>query len=155
MNDKTYIHYGAKKFDRELFTPIKKAMPDKPSGGLWASPVDSEYSWIDYAHAVGIRNYTEENSFIFCLSKNSKVLVIDSLKDLDLCPRIECPEELTNIMYWFDFEKIAQDYDAIALTNRGLKLTKHSWPMSFLSWDCESILIMNQAIIMEIERCKT
>jgi hypothetical protein len=44
----TYIHYGASKFDLDKFVPVKNAdfgwtKPD--CGGLWGSPVDSEYGW--------------------------------------------------------------------------------------------------------------
>ncbi len=41
---------------------------------------------------------------------------------------------------WIDFEKLAQEYDGIWLTEAGNASTHLSFPHNLNSWDCESIL---------------
>ncbi len=47
---KKYIHYGSEHFDLNIFDPIENwAGRNKPSGGLWSSPVDSPYyDWKEW-----------------------------------------------------------------------------------------------------------
>lgn len=41
-----YIHYGHTEFSKELFQPIKnREMFAKPTGGFWASRLNSLYGW--------------------------------------------------------------------------------------------------------------
>lgn len=43
-NEKVYIHYGSSTFYK--FPPVKNELYfDKPIGGLWASPIDTQYGW--------------------------------------------------------------------------------------------------------------
>lgn len=44
-----FIHYGSKEFDKDRFTEIHNIpMCNKPSGGLWASPVGVEFGWKEW-----------------------------------------------------------------------------------------------------------
>ena len=53
-----YIHYGSDKFEPEKFQPIKnKMLSVKPTGGLWASPVNAKEGW---------RQWCERNNFQYC-----------------------------------------------------------------------------------------
>ena len=84
--------------------------------------------------------------FKFKLKDESKVYVIDSLLDLVKCPMTL---EIVSDEFSINFEKMAQKYDAIFLTEKGEAETRHSKPTLY-GWDCESIIIMNKDIIKVI-----
>ena len=45
-----YIHFGHNNFDKNKFQPIENLKYiSKPSGGLWASRLDSKYGWEKWA----------------------------------------------------------------------------------------------------------
>jgi hypothetical protein len=69
-----YIHYGHKFFDRSLFNPIKNQLFGgvKPSGGLWASPINAEFGWKEWCKAEDFQDIKESNSFTFVLTENAK-----------------------------------------------------------------------------------
>ena len=130
------ITYGCGAFDLKKFQPIKSTQWVKPYGGLWASPVNSNYGW---------KNWCLENSFgsldsHFIFNYVGNILIIDSHDDLNELPYmningldLECP----------NFEKLATMYDAILLTEIGQQKTRLSIPRHLYGWDCESVLIMN------------
>lgn len=37
-----YVHYGSSSFDESQFSPIHNELFMKPSGGFWASPVNTQ-----------------------------------------------------------------------------------------------------------------
>ena len=130
------ISYGlGDKFEKEKFIPIRNADFLKPKGGLWASPVDSEYGWCDWCKEEDFGNLETNFQFEF----DGNILVIDSLPDL---------KEILWLDYksYFplpDFETIlAIGYDGIFLTEKGQRDTRFSKP-SLYEWDCECVLIMN------------
>ncbi len=132
------ITYGADQFDSNLFQPIQNDFI-KPIGGLWASPVNSEYGWIDWCKTE-IFNYKSGKglgiNFSFFYSGN--IFVIDSLADV-----VEMPWQ-KNIIMTPDFEKmVINGIDAIFLTEKGQIETRLSYPYSLYGWDCECVLIMN------------
>lgn len=144
------IHYGSLSFDKKKFKKVKNSGWIKPiEGGLWTSPIDSNWGWSDWCKAEDFRKCDKDIYFIIELNKNSNILEIDSLQDL---------KEILKENYTFDliqrkvlnFEKLAEKYDAIWLTERGQINTKFSTP-NLYGWDCESILIMNSNCFKEIE----
>lgn len=163
---KTYIHYGHKKFDKDLFEPIKnyghkkfdKGLFDpikncfiKPSGGLWASPIDANFGWKDWCDVEQFRACNEENSFTFTLKPNANVYEIHNLEDLWKLPYKNPfskepynPEyKIFPDNYYIDFEKcVEQGIDAIELCN-----IQRTLYYALYGWDCESILILNEDII--------
>lgn len=110
-----YIHYGCTEFNKNKFkkvTNIKYSV--KPFGGLWASPVDTEYGWKEWCEIEGFRECTNENSFKFTLSENSKVYHIYSVEDLYKLSRES--NYILDSSYCIDFEKMILDgYDALEL----------------------------------------
>lgn len=134
-----YIHYGHKSFDKDLFTPIvNKRNSAKPVGGLWASATDADYGWKNWCEDSDFRKCEDENSFIFTLSDNARVLHIDNISDINNLPKID------SICSWIclDFEKLKEEYDAIEV-----KISGNGIYFGLYSWDCDSILIMNPDII--------
>lgn len=137
-----YIHYGHKSFEESLFVEIKNKPFVKPKGGLWASRIDSEYGWKSWNEDSYFRECSDENSFVFALKENARILIIDSQEKLETLPKNETIiYDMGN--YNLDFEKLKEDYDAIeVLISKDSRLY---W--SLYGWDCDSLLVLNKEII--------
>ena len=130
------ITYGKNQFDINKFEPIKNDFI-KPFGGLWSSPINSNYGWFDWCKENDFGDLSCSFRFDFI----GNVFIIDNVNHLKKLSWISfmCP----------DFEKLIKlKYDAIYLTEKGEKETRFSDP-SFYGWDCESVLIMNPSKIKE------
>jgi len=137
------IHYGAKNYDPKLVSPIKNSWV-KPEGGLWTSPINSEYGWKDWCTMEDFRECTEDNSFVIELYDWAKVYVIDDLEDLLALPFTTFFEG-----EYLDFEWLAKEYDAVWLTNKGEVKTRWTKPALY-GWDCESVLILNPECCFQV-----
>ena len=143
-----YIHYGHTKFDKSMFTKIKNVdCNTKPKGGLWASDVEAEYGWKDWCKAEEFRDCKEDDSFSFVLSDNAKVLYINSVDDLKTLPKADDKFGM-NFSSWIllDFEKLAETYDAVEVSIS----SDFDLYYQLYGWDCDSIVIMNPDIVVEI-----
>lgn len=134
------IHYGSSNFNPLKFRPPLNRNFIKPQYGLWTSPINSEYGWKDWCIDNDFRNNTDENSFKLRLKHNCRVLVIDSIEDLNNIP---FQNNTISIFPCPDFEKIFENYDVIWLTVKGESDTRWSSPNSLYGWDCETVYIMN------------
>jgi hypothetical protein len=142
----TLIHYGANKYDPTLVKPILNAWV-KPRGGLWTSPVDSEYGWKDWCEGENYGHCDESNSFRLQLKSDARILKIDSLEDLLKLPM----KDFNGLPSKYpDFECLSKKYDAIWLTVDGQNETRHSFPNNLYGWDCESVLILNPNCCFQI-----
>ena len=141
--NKIYIHYGHKHFENDKFTDIKNRVLNKPLGGLWASPVDSEYSWKNWNEESKVVKCQEFNSFKFTLKNNSKILKIDSHKKACQLPIQKGFEEYdvaSGAIAIIDFEKLAKEYDAIeVLISKDYQLYWYLY-----GWDCDTLLVFNK-----------
>ena len=138
-----YIHYGCATFEKEKFKSIKN-LPEctKPFGGFWASRVNTKISWKNWCEDTQFETNLND-SFIFTLNSNAKVLTISNIEQLQSLPKIEWITSMvqTNL----DFEKLAKEYDTIeVLISKDGNLYHELY-----GWDCDSILIMNPDIIEE------
>lgn len=146
-----YIHYGHPEFRPELFREIKNRYAFvKPSGGLWASPVDAERGWKQWCTENNFNTDRLSDNFTFKLSENSNILHIRSIHDLQTLPQ---QENLVFKPAWtvLDFEKLlAEGWDAIELHLSEEEdcgyLDGLYWEL--YGWDCDSILIMNSEVIV-------
>jgi hypothetical protein len=139
-----YIHYGHKTFDKSKFKPILNMLGfTKPSGGLWASPIDSELGWKDWCESEDFRECKEEDSFTFTLKENSNILHIYSLEDLRNLPKMILDIKMFTVL---DFEKI-KDSGVDGIELHLYSEHYHDLYNSLYGWDCDSILIMNPDII--------
>ncbi|MHA1757370.1 MAG: hypothetical protein ACTSVV_11410 [Promethearchaeota archaeon] len=142
FKDIIFVHYGSTEFNIYQFDPVKNREDGwyKPIGGLWASPLNSEFGWKDWCKAeMSKRECNPYNAFYFKLKENAKVYIIDSFKDAMNCILMKGINNKLHI----DYEAMSRKYDAIFLTVKGEKETRFSKPLSLYGWDCESILIMN------------
>jgi hypothetical protein len=123
-------------------------------GGLWASPVDADFGWKTWNDNEHFRECSESNCFTFTLTESANVYHIYSVADLKSLP------EYANFIvpsrwYCIDFEKaLEQGYDAIELHISEEERTDTE-PFECLyfklyGWDCDSILIMNPDVVMEV-----
>ena len=129
---------------------------NKPNGGLWGSPIDSSWGWKDWCDSENFKRNDGFNSgFTWEISDPDKILIIDSMETYQSLPEsYKYSSSLfgyrTNYIY-LDFERISQDYDAILLTERGFNELRHDISLNFCFWDCESIIVLNQEAIINIE----
>lgn len=143
-----YIHYGHTKFDKSMFTKIKNVdCSTKPKGGLWASDVEAEHGWKDWCEVEEFRDCKEDDSFSFVLSDSAKVLYINSVDDLKVLPKADDKFGM-NFSSWIllDFEKLAETYDAVEVSIS----SDFDLYYQLYGWDCDSIVIMNPDIVVEI-----
>ncbi len=147
-----FIHYGSSVFDPNKFKEVKNSNPAwyKPLAGtgLWASPVNSEWGWIDWCEAEQFGNSRQSESFKFELSDDSRIYTIDSLSDLKRLPTIK--STYGGGWHGLNFEKIAESFDAILLTIQGESETRFSRPFTLYGWDCECLLVLNGRKIKQL-----
>jgi hypothetical protein len=116
-------------------------MRNKPKGGLWVSPLNSQISWKDWCleeeFPCNIEYY-----FKLKFYKSAKIYKIDFNEDLLKLPHIYYKE---TDCYYPDFEEIMKSFDAIWLTEKGVGKTNSMLnSYNLYGWDCESVLIMNK-----------
>lgn len=148
MKDKIYVHYGNDHFDESLFCRIRnREYSNKPFGGLWASPEESDITWKEWCDFEEFRKYDENDCFKFKLKPNAKVLVLECKDDLANLPRVEVDLTYISMNIDIDFEKLAEDYDAIMVYIRRGKEYFDSLYHELYGWDCDTLLVMNKEII--------
>ena len=140
---KLYVHYGSDHFDPDKFTPIKSvSFSNKPIGGLWASPCDSENSWYDFS--LGFNADRLDKWFTFTLKDDAKVLTIKTEQDLyELADAGFCVYSLNGERnhwraFYPDFNKLCiAGYDAIEV----YMTDTIYW--NLYGWDVDSLLVLN------------
>jgi len=147
--EREFITYGIH-IDPEKFNRISNGRHmylNKPSGGLWCSPVNSICSWKDWCIGENYNVDSLKTWTKFKLKETANILVIDSLVDLVrvskkyplIPPRPITFDRLIN------FEDIEKDgYDGVLLTECGnsqCHLTEISIDLN--AWDCESMVLFN------------
>lgn len=139
-----YIHYGDHCFRLDKWKSIKNDYFTKPKGGLWASQIDAKFGWKQWNEREHFAECNKENSFIFSLSSDARILLIDNQDILSTLGSDLCHQHGMSV--FLDFEKLAKTYDAIdfRLSNDG----RLYWSMC--GWDCDSILVMHPWVIMPI-----
>lgn len=140
-----FIHYGHKEFNPELFNNVTNQMAHpKPNGGLWASDVKAKYGWKDWCKDENFCDCHTDNSFVFSLTTNARVLTINNVEDLENLPVFDNKIFTTSLWCSLDFEQISKDYDVVEVNisnDSGLY-----WKL--YGWDCDSIVVMNPDVIV-------
>lgn len=150
MNPGLLIHYGADIYDPAKFKPVTNDGIVKPRGGLWTSPVNSEHDWGQWCMREEFYVDRLDKSFTLQLKPTARLFIIDSKEDLNRMPVFNRYPDLTTYGHEipsFDFERMADTWDAIWLTARGEWATRFSHPASLYGWDCETVFIMNKEAI--------
>lgn len=140
-----YITYGFN-WDPNKFRENIKNHPflNKPLGGLWGSPINSEYGWKDWCIRNSFKPFCEKSDIYFEweLMENRNILIVETEKDI--------PENLYRSDGYLDWEKVSQEYDAFFLTLNGLNELEDS-SLGFNTWDCESIIVFKKDLINPLE----
>lgn len=147
------VHYGHRKFDKKRFNKVKNDWWNKPFGGFWACPIETN-EWKEWSMSERFR-LKRLKSRMFLKLTSKRICKIDSLRDLknkfDWLPVDQTlPEVLrTNKP---DFEKMAQKYDAIFLTSKGQARTRLTHDYNLYGWDCECVLVLNPNKIKQLNK---
>lgn len=153
MSDE-YVHYGcnADGFDMDEFCEVKNIpFSTKPLGGFWASPTSVfSFGWErfcreqQYQPRMGL-----ERKFYFCLDINANVFRMKSINDYHALPKTDV---VGNGKEFIDFEAcVCQGIDAIEYVYSVAHKDKEigeEMDIRMMGWDCDSILILNPAIIL-------
>ncbi len=141
-----YIHYGHKEFNKDKFEPIKNSFGiSKPSGGLWASRVDSDNNWKNWCESSEFCIEKLSTSFVFSLKEDAKVLRITNSDQLKELPKMKNPLPIPAMWSMIDYEELAKKYDALEV----LISEDRELYFNLYGWDCDSIVIMNPDIIIK------
>ena len=125
----------------ELIKPIRNDSFVKPAGGLWASPIDSNYGWKEWCKEESFGNLESYFTFMF----KGNVFIINSERNLHEIPWLTT---IYSYAKYPDFEAMSKNgIDAIWLTEKGEAETRFSIPEGLYGWDCESVLVMNPKTI--------
>ena len=138
------IHYGCPHWVPSHFVfPENLPAFVKPKGGLWASPVDSNYGWKEWCQQEEFHTGSLKHWFVFEFT--GRIMTIDTEADLKkMCFR-SLPEIPYLQMQFPDFEELAKKTDAIYLTEAGQWKTRLLMGPNLYGWDCECVLILNPA----------
>jgi hypothetical protein len=140
------IHYGTDSFDPTKFVNVSNRQWIKPLGGLWTSPVESEWGWKEWCEAEEFNTHKLTKSVRFNFT--GMTITIDREADLQLLPWNGSSSFIRGI----DFEKLVRNgIHAIHLTEQGQNETRFSSPFTLYGWDCESVLVMNPLGLTVIE----
>lgn len=151
-----FVAFGNDKFDINKVKPVDTngiytIMRNKPSGGVWASPLTSKNGWADWCNSNEFRLKTLSKHFIFSLKPNAKIYVIDDFEDLkqiSTVPNYQLQQKSIN----FD-SLVKNGYDGIFVTaNAASKLRYVGKVYAGLdTWDVESICVFNPEVIIPME----
>ncbi len=127
-----------------MFRPIKNSGTNKPLGGLWASPIDANRGWKDWAKAEDFCVCDENNSFTFTLAPTARVLLVKNPDDF-LSKVVPYAGTFLSESAWnVDFLAIAREYDAVEVAINGFTYN------AMYGWDCDSIVILNPDIVVPV-----
>ncbi len=146
------LHISSAKILIEQVAPVENDFEayhrQKPKGGLWTSSWQEETSaWVEWCRGEDFDNVDERIWWLLTPRPNCKLYIIDSLKDFQRC-LMEYGEPAPLAIAYpvfaekrvIDFEKLAQEFDGVHLTERGNGQTHLSYPNDLNAWDCESTL---------------
>ena len=169
------ITLGIDTIDPEKFGKIKnRNFNNKPAGGLWCSPEIGEYTWKDFVESEDYKkDYYFSKMVLITLKESSKIYKINSVEDFMNCvvqysylsnSKISCDnrdilypnnylDNIIDIKYLIDYEKLSKDYDALWITmnalveleneflDRRMYGNYHLNPL--FGWDVETVLLFN------------
>lgn len=119
--------------------------------GLWASPVDSEWGWRNFCMDNGWNLDRLTNRFLFRLSPDSKIYVVDDVEDLDAVSTFGM-----NGYGWktIDFHRLVDEgFDGIYATKKGVRIEDDAETRlrGLDLWDVESVCVFNKDVIIPID----
>lgn len=152
-----------KELFRKVLRPLNTYSP-KPSGGFWASEhIYNNYiisPWFSYLtqDATSLARYVDlNNSVIFSLKENSKILTINDVNQvMELCKTypsyhhiLGYHTEITDSNNCFDYVELSKDYDGVYID---FTYFQNQFKTNiFDSFGCNSLLLFNLDCIKEFQ----
>jgi len=171
----TYLEEG-KELNKELiYTNLRTQLQSKPEFAWWGSPKDAKFGWKDWCKSENYGNYDFNNPIYWKLKEGSKIFQIDwkemeldksntllkyikfrnwreeDLKDMPIEAKINILEHnVSDNDPIIDFVGMLNDeIVAVELLDSCIGHTFiNNLEISFNSWDCESIVVVNSNCIV-------
>lgn len=138
----------------EHFNPVTHKYEDypnvKPKGGLWTSTYHPEHGggWVQWCIGEEFEcdrnDPTWQNCWLLEPDPAARVFEIDTYDDLErLCDLYghTDPERVGRHRSTYpDWARVAEDFDAVHLTDEGQWATRMTMPLDLYGWDCECTL---------------
>ena len=132
---------------------------NKPDKAWWGSPVNAEYGWKEYCigeewiprkfhKSMSIEEYfSDSNKCTWSLKSSSNILSIEDLGDIYFMrdhDYFKKYDDRYRDIYTLDYELLRElGYIAVELLNPYIgHMFTDPYEMSFNSWDCESIVVL-------------
>lgn len=146
---------------KEKFKPLTRERHshrflNKPSGGIWGSPVSSEWGWKDWCESEGFNLGTFGVYTKWKVRPGKKILVIDSGEDL--AQSMDLYGEYKGYFWNLNFWRILRaGYAGMMLTRKGNRechcgIEYRDTQIDLNSWDCESIVVWDWKAINITEK---
>lgn len=143
------------RFTPELVTPVRNIAWQKPDGGLWLSPLreTGETVWMEFIRTQYPQFYKRPPlPTLVALAPTAPFLTISSLASLQeiLSEFLYLPtDDFIGTSPVLDFEKLAEHYAGLYLTERGQWETHRPGPglPHLYGWDLESLLVFDPAVV--------
>lgn len=136
---------------------VKPHHTDRRGAGLWTSTFHEQYgsSWIQWCIAEGVDCVPQDptwHTWLLDPDPAARIYVIDSYTDLqalvDTFPQAEHHPD-SSYGAWSEirpaWHAIAEEFDAVHLTDEGQWATRLTDPLDLYGWDCESTLWLRWA----------
>lgn len=124
----------------------------KPKGGIWTSPVGSNYGWDVWCKDEGFRDIDKyiKVELEIEVFESDNLIIIDKKEDLDKLNWE--PSRIPGMKFMFkdyiDFVGMKnRGIDCIWLTEEGQWKTRLIFPRNLYGWDCECVLVLNERCI--------
>lgn len=143
-----YIHYGSKTFDPNKINTTGNIISDilsKPYECFWASPIEAPYqSWKDWCESTGFHLNLLEESIVFSLSDNAKILKIHSDNDLNRIQEIDYYWDNIDRFRTLNYNQLYEmGYDGIEIFMASSNIRSTFW-----GWDADSLVLWNPDVII-------
>lgn len=159
------LHLSKRETLRQEVIPVKNdegsIYRKKPAQGtgLWTSSWREETrdsDWIEWCRSEEFGDIDAQSWFLLTLAKDTRLCVISSYYELTVTlkrfplrhPRYTSQLEMAAVsaglsadhFTGIDFERLAQEYDGLHLTEEAAGALHLSYPLDMNTWDCESTL---------------
>lgn len=164
---KVYIHRGSDEFKPEMMNPIKNEW-HKPKGntGLWASPADAEWGWLEWCEAEHYQTGPLDKFFRFTIRDQDRVFYVHDKQSTEelirkyyiqkspfdehdaesICAMID--KTLFTPAITLDFEAMERD-GWVGLEINLSEYRQLYWLL--YGWDCDSIIVFSPDQIELVE----
>lgn len=148
---KLFVHYGSQHYDKNKFVLAKNEKQwMKPVGGLWGSPVGSQYSWKKWCEDNDFSFYAENECFFFRLACPQNWSIVHSRKEWEKYPKQSPLLGLGHAA--IDYELITNKGIGDGLPNYAIVTEfedREEFDFCFWGYDCDSVLVLDDSILIE------